>query len=136
MKQSKRDKMALKIGRHYIEQELANTYDGKTLPSMFKAEDNNFWKYICYAILCHIVFTFLAYIAITFLGIHFPMLQKPDWKDKDIEFILTENEAPPINKNTKYSLHTDIIIYVSDIMSSIRQHYIFARIKKNSKIKS
>ena len=94
--------MAIKIGRKYIEQEIENTYDGKTLPNMFSADNMSLKNYICIAIVCHIVFLLSTYLIITYLGIDIFKLAKPDWKDKEIVFVLTENEAPPINKNTPF----------------------------------
>ena len=95
--------MTLKIGKRYIEEQLELEYDDKKpLPSMFAPDKNNFWQYFAYAAVLHVVFLGTVYVAMEYLGIKFPMLTRPEWKSKDIEFILTENEAPPINKNTKY----------------------------------
>ena len=92
----------LKIGRRYIQEELENTYDGKTLPHIYKSVNSNLWNFVVIAAVLHVLFCGAMYIAIEVLGLKFLTLQKPEWKTRDIEFVLTENEATPINKNTKY----------------------------------
>lgn len=44
----------------------------------------------------------LLVLALTALGLVVPRADRPDWKKKDIEFVIVTNEAEPINKNTKY----------------------------------
>lgn len=44
----------------------------------------------------------LILVILTFLGISIPLFDKPEPKPKDIEFVLVNKEATPINKNTKY----------------------------------
>lgn len=97
----KRENMEIKIGRQYIKDQLDNVYEGKALPNMFDSEDKLLY-FIGYAIVLHVLITGLLYVCINVLGIHFSLLDKPEWQTKDIEFVLTENEAEPINKNTKY----------------------------------
>ena len=46
--------------------------------------------------------TWLAVFILTLLGITLPIFEKPQQKPKDIEFVLVNKEATPINKNTKY----------------------------------
>jgi len=101
MRAVKRENMEIKIGRQYIQEQLDNMYDGKALPNMFESEDILLYFIGC-AIVLHILFVGALYIAINVFGIHFSMLDKPEWQTKDIEFVLTENENTPINKHTKY----------------------------------
>lgn len=42
-----------------------------------------------------------------FLGLVNPLAKRPDLKMKDIEFVLVEKEAPPINKKTPYRADRD-----------------------------
>lgn len=44
----------------------------------------------------------LSIIILAFLGVNFAMFEKPQQPPKDIEFVLVDKEATPINKNTKY----------------------------------
>lgn len=44
----------------------------------------------------------LAVFILTLLGITLPIFEKPQQKPKDIEFVLVNKEADPINRNTKY----------------------------------
>ena len=44
----------------------------------------------------------LMMFVLTLLGIVNPIANRPDLKVKDIEFVLVENEAPPIDKKTPY----------------------------------
>lgn len=44
----------------------------------------------------------LTVFILTLLGITLPIFEKPQQKPKDIEFVLVNKEAEPINKNTKY----------------------------------
>lgn len=44
----------------------------------------------------------LTMFVLTLLGIVNPLAHRPDLKTKDIEFVLVEHEAPPINKKTPY----------------------------------
>lgn len=95
--------MALKIGRQYIEEQLALEEETtRALPSMFQPDKKNFMFYTVCAFLLHLLIFGAFYILFVVLGIKFTMLTRPEWQTKDIEFILTENEAEPINKNTRY----------------------------------
>ena len=49
-----------------------------------------------------VVVIWLITIALMLLGIDFLMFKKPEPKMKDIEFVLVEKEATPINKKTPY----------------------------------
>ena len=44
----------------------------------------------------------LTILALTLLGLVIPRADRPDWKKKDLEFVIVTNEAEPIDKNTKY----------------------------------
>lgn len=44
----------------------------------------------------------LTIIILTLLGISIPLFNKPEPQPKDIEFVLVNKEATPINKNTKF----------------------------------
>ena len=44
----------------------------------------------------------LMMFVLTLLGLVNPLAHRPDLKPKDIEFVLVEHEAPPINKKTPY----------------------------------
>lgn len=74
-----------------------------TIPAVIRKDEStfSFEKAVVLAILLHI-FLILSVLFISFvlnlLGISFKM---PDEKPKDIEFVLVEKEAPPIDKNTK-----------------------------------
>ena len=73
-------------------------------------DDIAFEKAIMGAFLLHIALVFvvlLTSLILKFLGIDFNMLKKPDLKQKDIEFVLVEKEAKPINKNTKFRSDKD-----------------------------
>ena len=76
------------------------------LPAVVRKEKDeiSFEKALIVSILLHpavIIILFLASLVLRLLGIDFDMLKKPDLKPKDIEFVLVEKEAPPIDKNTK-----------------------------------
>ncbi len=95
--------MVIKIGRQYIKEQLAFEYESaKALPSLFKNEQTSLGKFVIWAIFLHLVLVGIFYACIEILGIKFLTLNPPEWKDKDIEFVLTQNEVEPINKNTKY----------------------------------
>lgn len=44
----------------------------------------------------------LTIFILAILGVNFAVFNKPEPKPKDIEFVLVQKEAEPINKNTKY----------------------------------
>ncbi len=100
--------MTIKISRYNIqEDETPKSGEGvKALPHDFSDKSNDFWKYfVVSAAVLHPLFVlalWLACVIAMFLGLHNPLVSKPEWKTKDIEFVLTQNEAEPINKNTKY----------------------------------
>jgi len=49
----------------------------------------------------------LLVFLLTLLGLINPLANRPDLKMKDIEFVLVEKEAPPINKKTPYRADRD-----------------------------
>ncbi len=67
-------------------------------------EEISFEKAFIIALLLHpavIVILLLASLVLRLLGIDFSLFHKPELKQRDIEFVLVEKEAPPIDKNTK-----------------------------------
>ncbi len=46
-------------------------------------------------------------LILTFFGINLDLFKKPEMKKKDIEFVLVDKEATPINKNTPYRSDKD-----------------------------
>ena len=44
----------------------------------------------------------LTIFILAIMGVNFAIFNKPEPKPKDIEFVLVQKEAEPINKNTKY----------------------------------
>ena len=67
-------------------------------------EEVSFEKALTIAIILHpaiILILLLSSFILKLLGIDFSLFNKPDLKPKDIEFVLVEKEAPPIDKNTR-----------------------------------
>ena len=80
---------------------------GFTLPAVVREDRESmtmeqafFWSVVLHVAL--VLLTWLICLLMLFLGINFKMADKPNPKMKDIEFVLVENEAPPINKKTPY----------------------------------
>ena len=76
------------------------------IPAVIRKEKEkiSFEKALVWAFILHpaiILILLLFSIVLKFLGIDFNLFNKPELKPKDIEFVLVEKEAPPINKNTK-----------------------------------
>lgn len=76
------------------------------LPAVIRKEKGEipFEKALLTAILLHpaaILLILLTSLILKFLGINFDLLNKPELKPKDIEFVLVDKEATPIDKNTK-----------------------------------
>lgn len=76
------------------------------LPAVVRREkeETSFEKALFLSLILHpavIVVILLTSLILKFLGIDFNLLKKPDLKPKDIEFVLVDKEAQPINKNTK-----------------------------------
>lgn len=67
-------------------------------------EEISFEKSLTIALLLHpavVLILLLSSFVLKLLGIDFSLFNKPDLKPKDIEFVLVEKEAPPIDKNTR-----------------------------------
>ena len=100
--------MTFKTSNYNLEEDKTPKTNGveKELPHTFDNDNDNFFKYFALsAFILHPLFVlvlWLGFVVAMLLGIHNPLVQKPEWKTKDIEFVLTQNEAEPINKNTKY----------------------------------
>jgi hypothetical protein len=65
-------------------------------------EEISFEKALIIAFILHplvVLIFFFGCLIMTYFG--FDLFKKPDMKPKDIEFVLVEKEAPPIDKNTR-----------------------------------
>ncbi len=76
------------------------------IPAVIRADKNeiSFEKALITAFILHpviILVLFMVSFVLKLLGIDFDLFKKPELKPKDIEFVLVEKEAPPIDKNTK-----------------------------------
>ncbi len=76
------------------------------LPAVIRKdkEEVSFEKALIIAVILHptiILILLLSSFILKLLGIDFSLFNKPDLKPKDIEFVLVEKEAPPIDKNTR-----------------------------------
>ena len=92
----------LKNDNNTIEKNI-NSKSVYELPAVVRREKDeiSFEKALIVSILLHpavIIILLLASIVLRLLGIDFDMLKKPNLKPKDIEFVLVEKEAPPIDK--------------------------------------
>ncbi|MBS4759071.1 MAG: TonB family protein [Clostridium sp.] len=82
--------------------------DSKYTYGIYKKEDKNDMslpKCFIFSAILHPVAAGLVWLSIfilALLGITFSVFEKPQQKPKDIEFVLVNKEAEPINKNTKY----------------------------------
>ena len=100
--------MTSKISKYNLEEDKTPKTNGveKELPHRFDDDKDSFLKYfVLSAFILHpltVGVLALGFYLAMLLGIHNPLVQKPEWKTKDIEFVLTQNEAEPINKKTKY----------------------------------
>lgn len=79
----------------------------KTLPNSFddSKDEVSFAKSLILSLILHPLCVFLIWLTIlglTLLGLVVPRADRPDWKKKDLEFVIVTNEAEPIDKNTKY----------------------------------
>ena len=82
-------------------------YGLKTLPNSFSdtKDEVSFAKSLIISLILHPLCVFLIWLtilALTLLGLVIPRADRPDWKKKDLEFVIVTNEAEPIDKNTKY----------------------------------
>ena len=76
------------------------------LPAVIRdeKEDISFAKAFVISFIFHpavVVIILLVSLILRYLGLNFDLFKKPDLKPKDIEFVLVEKEAPPVDKNTK-----------------------------------
>ena len=90
----------------YIEDD-EQAEDGYTLPAVCREEPKHLTlkKSIVLATILHPVVVGLAWLIVFFLalwGINLLTYEKPELKPKDIEFVLVNKEATPINKNTPF----------------------------------
>ena len=97
------------ISSKYDFEDLENSVQEglKTLPNSFNdtKDEVSFLKSLIISLILHPLCVFLIWlivIGLTFLGLIIPKADRPDWKKKDLEFVIVTNEAEPINKNTKY----------------------------------
>lgn len=97
------------ISSKYDFEDLENSVEEglKTLPNSFSdtKDEVSFLKSLVISLILHPLCVFLIWlivIGLTFLGLIIPKADRPDWKKKDLEFVIVTNEAEPINKNTKY----------------------------------
>lgn len=90
-----------------IEDDEQEREDGYKVPKVFnlKEEGLTFKKSLFLALVLHPVSVFVGWLVIfilALLGVHFVLLDKPEPKTQDIEFVLVnKKEEPPIDKNTK-----------------------------------
>ncbi len=76
------------------------------IPAVIRSDKDvlSFENALILSVFLHIA-VFLGTLSVFFLlklfGINLNLFNKPDLKPKDIEFVLVEKEAPPIDKNTK-----------------------------------
>ncbi len=75
----------------------------KTLPNSFDddSDELSLKNSLVMSAILHPVVFFIVWALITY-AISLNFFQKPPLKPRDIEFVITQNEATPINKNTKY----------------------------------
>ncbi len=86
--------------------DVKSTLQTYEIPAVIRKEKEeiSFEKALVWAVILHpavLLIILLSSLILKFLGIDFDLFKKPDLKPKDIEFVLVEKEAPPIDKNTK-----------------------------------
>ena len=74
------------------------------IPAVIRKDDEeiSFEKALIMALILHplvVLILLVSSLIMAYFG--FELFKKPDLKPKDIEFVLVEKEAPPIDKNTK-----------------------------------
>ncbi len=76
------------------------------VPAVIREEDDEFslgkalvWAFVLHPLI--VILLIAASYILKLLGIDFSLFHKPPMLPKDIEFVLVEKEAPPIDKNTK-----------------------------------
>lgn len=96
------------LGNTNLYEEEQETQQNKYTYSIYKKEDINdipIPKCFLFSAVLHPLTVGLIWLGIfimALLGITFSIFDKPQQKAKDIEFVLVNKEAEPINKNTKY----------------------------------
>ncbi len=96
------------LGNIETYEEEEELQDSKYTYGIYKKEDENdipLPKCFVYSAVLHpivIGLIWLCVIILAILGINFSLFDKPQPKPKDIEFVLVNKEATPINKNTKF----------------------------------
>lgn len=81
--------------------------NNRALPNAFDdtKDEMSIVKALIISLILHplcVLLIWLIITALTLLGLDFMKAERPDWKKKDLEFVIVTNEAEPINKNTKY----------------------------------
>lgn len=100
--------MALLGNTNLYEEEQEIKQNSKYSYGIYKKDDVNdlsipkcfFISTILHPVVLGLVW--LSLFILTLLGVTFSVFNKPPQKAKDIEFVLVNKEAEPINKNTKY----------------------------------
>lgn len=92
----------------YEEDDEEEVIDTKYTYGIYKKEDENeisLPKCFLFSAALHPIVAGIIWLSIfilALLGITFSVFEKPQQKPKDIEFVLVNKEAEPINKNTKF----------------------------------
>ena len=89
-----------------IKSQMQKTKSIYELPAVVRKdnEEVSFEKALTIAVILHpaiVLILLLSSFVLKLLGIDFSLFNKPELKPKDIEFVLVEKEAPPIDKNTR-----------------------------------
>jgi len=82
------------------------------IPAVIRDEDDeiSLKKALLWALVLHPVFIILllaASVLLQLLGVNLNLFHKPELVSQDIEFVIVEKEAPPIDKNTKNRVDKD-----------------------------
>lgn len=90
-----------------MDEQETETKDSRYTHALYKKEKEEIPLSTCVFIsaMLHPVTIGLIWLIIfvlALLGVNFALFNKPEPKQKDIEFVLVQKEAEPINKNTKY----------------------------------
>ena len=96
------------LGNIETYEEDEDLLESKYTYGIYKKEDDNdisLPKCFVFSAILHPIVVGLIWVSIivlTLMGIKISLFDKPQPKPKDIEFVLVNREAPPINKNTKF----------------------------------
>ena len=102
------EKMTILGNNPFLEQETEEENNSKRFThALYKKEPDEIPLKTCVFIsaMLHPVtigVIWLIIFILALLGVNFALFHKPEPKPKDIEFVLVQNTAEPINKNTKY----------------------------------